>query len=203
DNGYLVRTQVAEIRRHLPRRYHQLLPAAASGDLYIYDLARELVAHANYSLDEPNIEACLRRYQEIAPLTIAELWSFPLLLRVALIEALTGLGARVSHGQELREAAYFWANRLAAASRRGAEVFDRILQTMEAEPIAVEPYFLTCLAEQLQDEEDALAPLQHWIEERLGKPLTEIVRIQHTEEAVQSVSTANAFGSLRTLSRIE
>src|SRR5262249_43952287 len=69
--------------------------------------------------------------------------------------------------------------------------------------IALEPYFLTCLAEQLQDEEDALAPLQHWIEERLGKPLTEIVRTQHTEEAAQSVSTANAFGSLRALSRIE
>ncbi len=203
DNGYLLRTQIAEIRRHLPRYYHQILPAGESGDPYIYELARSLTAYCDYSLDEVNIENTLRRYQEIAPLTIAELWSFPLLLRVALIESLTRMGTQVSGAQGLREAAYLWANRLAAGSRRSVEAFSRILQSMEAEPIALEPYFLTCLAEQLQDEEDALAPLQHWIEDHLGKPLTDIVRIQHTEEAAESVSTANAFGSLRALSRID
>ena len=164
---------------------------------------KTLAAHHNYSLDETNIADCLRRYQEVAPLTIAELWSFPMLLRVALVEALAWLATRISRAQGLREAAYLWANRLAAGARRGPEVFGRILERMESEPIALEPYFLTSLAEQLQEEEDALAPLQHWIEERLGKPLTDIVRVQHTEEAAESVSTANAFGSLRTLSRIE
>jgi len=203
DNGYLIRTQIAEIRRHLPRRYHQILPAGDSGDPYIYELARRLAANSNYTLDEANIEQCLRRYQEIAPLTIAELWSFPLLLRVALIRALTKLAVRISRAQEMREAAYFWANRLAAGSRWSAQVFGRMLQRMEAEPIALEPYFLVCLAEQLQDEEEALAPLQDWIEERLGKPLTEVVRIEHTREAAESISTANAFGSLRALSQIE
>jgi cyclic beta-1,2-glucan synthetase len=203
DNGYLIRTQIAEIRRYLPRRYYQILPAGDTGDPYIHDLALDLCAHSSYDLDETNIENCLRQYQEVAPLTIAELWSFPLFLRLALIEALTRIAARVSRAQGLREAAYFWANRLAAAARRNPEVFGRVLGMMEAEAVALEPYFLTSLAEQLQDEEDALAPLQHWIEERLGQPLTDIVRTQHTEEAAESVSTANAFGSLRALSRIE
>jgi cyclic beta-1,2-glucan synthetase len=203
DNGYLIRTQIAEIRLHLPSRYHQILQAGESGDPYIYELARELSAHTNYSLLESNIEECLRRYQQVAPLTIAELWSFPLLLRVALVEALACLAARISRAHELREAAYFWASRLAVGSRRSPEVFSQILRQMETESFALEPYFVTSLAEQLQDEEDALAPLQHWVEAQLGKPLAEIVRDQHTEEATQSVSTANAFGSLRLLSRIE
>ena len=203
DNGYLLRTQMAEIRRHLPRRYHQILQAGDSGDPYIYELARALAAHSNYSLDETNIANCLRQYQEVAPLTIAELWSFPLVLRVSLIEALTRLATRISGAQGLREAAYLWANRLAAGARRGGQVFGRVMQRMEAEAISLEPYFLTCLAEQLQDEEDALAPLQRWIEEHLGRPLADIVRTQHTGEAAESVSTANAFGSLRALSRIE
>src|ERR1017187_1303608 len=203
DNGYLIRTQIAEIRRHLPNRYHQILPAGESGDPYILELARQLTAHSDYSVDEGNITECLRRYQEVAPLSIAELWSVPVLLRVALVEALTRMAARISRAQELRESAYFWANRLAAGSRRGPQVFDRILHQMEAEPISREAYFLTSLAEQLQDEEEALAPLQHWIEEQLGRPLTEIVRTQHGEEASESVSTANAFGSLRALSRID
>ncbi len=203
DNGYLLRTQIAEIRRHLPSKYHQILQAGDSGDPYILELARALAAHTNYAVDEGSIEDCLRRYQEIAPLTIAELWSFPLVLRLALMEALTRLATRISRGQGLREAAYLWANRLAAGARRGGDAFQRVIGRMETESLALEPYFLTCVAEQLQDEEDALAPLRHWIETHLGQPLTDIVRTQHNAEAAEAVSTANAFGSLRALSRIE
>jgi len=203
DNGHLIRTQIAEIRRHLPRDHHRILPSGVSDDPYIYDLAKELVAHTDHSLSEADIRTCLMAYQRVAPLTIAELWSFPSLLRMALIAELTQLALHVSRKQKLREAAYFWANRLAASSRRGTEVFERMLHQMEAEPIALEPYFLTCLAEQLQDEEDALVPVQHWIEERLKTSLTELVRAEHTSEAAESISTANAFGSLRALARLD
>ncbi len=202
DNGYLIRTQIAEIRRHLPRDHHKILPAGPSGDPYIYELATGLVAQTDRSLNEANIQECLRAYQTVAPLTIAELWAFPLLLRVALIGQVAQLALQVTRKQQLREAAYFWANRLAASSRRGAGTFERMLQAMGAEPVARESYFATCLAEQLQDQEDALAPVQHWIEDRLGTPLTEMVRAEHTSEAAERISTTNAFGSLRTLSRI-
>ena len=66
-----------------------------------------------------NITECLRQYQTAAPLTIAELWFFPLLLRMALFESLARLASRVSRAQQLREVAYLWANRLAASMRRG------------------------------------------------------------------------------------
>jgi cyclic beta-1,2-glucan synthetase len=203
DNGYLIRTQIAEIRHHLPRNHHRIFPAGVSGDPYICELTKELVVHTDHSLNEVNIRDCLRAYQQVAPLTIAELWSVPLLLRMALIGELTQLALQVSRRQQLREACYFWANRLSAASRRGAEVFERMLRLMEAEPVALEPYFMICLAEQLQGEEDALAPIQHWVEERLKTPLTEMVRTEHTREAAECISTANAFDSLRVLSRID
>ena len=203
DNGYLLRTQIAEIRRHLPRAHHKILPAGASGDPYIYELARELVKHADHALNESNIKNCLRVYQQVAPLTIAELWSFALMLRMALIAELAHLALAASQKQQLREAAYFWADRLAVGSRRGTEDFGRVLHLLEAEPAAMETYFLTCLAEQLQDEEDALAPLQQWIEGHMKTPLTEVVRMEHTSEAAESISTANAFGSLRAISRID
>jgi cyclic beta-1,2-glucan synthetase len=202
DNGYLLRTQIAEIRRHLPRDHHKILPAGDSGEPYIYELAQELVGHTDQSLNEINIRECLTAYQEIAPLTIAELWSFALMLRMALIAELAHLAMQASQKQQLREAAYFWANRLAVGSRRGPDVFQNILQRMAAEPVSLEPYFLTCLVEQLQDEEDALAPLQHWIEDRLKTPLTEVVRSEQTREAAEAISTANAFGSLRAMARI-
>ena len=79
----------------------------------------------------------------------------------------------------------------------------RMLTLLAAQPMALEPYFSTCLTEQLQDEETALVPVQQWIESQRGKPLAELVRPEHQREAAEVLSIANAFSSLRTLSRID
>jgi len=83
DNAYLIRTQIAETRRHLPRDYRRLLPGrrARYDCPEVNEMAERLVAETDHSLTEANITECLRQYQTTAPLTIAELWFFPLLLR--------------------------------------------------------------------------------------------------------------------------
>ena len=45
--------------------------------------------------------------------------------------------------------------------------------------------------------------MRAWIQEHFTTPITELVRSEHTHEAAQLVSVANAFGSLRALSRID
>ena len=205
DNAYLIRTQIAETRRHLPRDYAKLLPGrrAPSACPGVYDLAERLVAGTDHTLNEANITECLRQYQTATPLTIAELWLFPLLLRMALFESLARLAIRVSRAQQLREVAYLWANRLAAGMRRGTEEFEKMLARLETEPFALEPCFVTSLAERLQDEDQTLGPVQRWIEDRGQTPLTGVLRSEHSDEASQRISTANAFGSLRALSQID
>ena len=205
DNAYLIRTQIAETRRHLPRDYHRLLPGLRARNTCpdVYDLAERLVADTDHTLNETNITERLRQYQTAAPLTIAELWLFPLLLRMALFESLARLASRVSRAQQLREVAYLWANRLAAGMRRGTDEFEKMLARLETEPFALQPCFVTSLAERLQDEENTLGPVQRWIEDRGKTPLTDLLRSEHSDEASQRISTANAFGSLRALSQID
>src|SRR5580658_2610235 len=201
DNSYLVRTQISEVRRHLPRNF----PKTPSGDGFerVLKSASDLVVETDHSVNESNITSHLLEFQKTAPLSTAELWFLPLFLRIALIEKLADLATAVSHAQQLREAAYLWANRLSTSARSAPQEFDRLLKLMETEPIALQPYFITSLAEQLQDEETALAPMRAWIQEHLTTPITELVRGEHTHEAVQLVSVANASGSLRALSRID
>ena len=205
DNAYLIRTQIAETRRHLPRPYSKRLAVLRLRDTYpdVDDLAGHLVSATDHALSEANITDCLRQYQTVAPLTIAELWFFPLLLRLALFESLARLASRVSRAQQLRELAYLWANRLVVSTRRGTEEFEKMLARLESEPFAVQPCFVTSLAERLQDQEDALGPLKHWIEDRSKMTLTELLRMEHSEEASERISTANAFGSLRAISRMD
>ena len=198
DNSYLIRIQIAEIRRHLPRDLEARMATASPGR-DVLTLARDLVIQTSFAINENNICDFLRQYQVSAPLTIAELWAFPLFLRIALIEELSGIAARVAQAQEQRESAYLWANRLARASRVSDAAFARILKLLESEPLAHQLHFVAALAEQLQDEEQALGPVQRWIEKQLQSPIADIARDLHTKEAAQTVSTANAFGSMRIL----
>ncbi len=215
DNAYLIRTQMAETRRHLPRNpklfpgFHRRFEREYAGP-DVYDLAEHLAASSDQALEETNIAESLRQYQTVTPLTIAELWFFPLLLRMALFESLARLAERVSNAQQLREVAYLWANRLAASMRRGTGEFDPMLARMAGEPFALHPYFVTSLTERLQDQEDTLGPLKHWIESQgAASPLTlpvtlnDLLRSEHTDEASDRISTANAFASLRALARID
>ena len=201
DNSYLIRTQIAEVRRHLPRDLESWI-SSSSANGSVPALAREMVHQCSFAVNENNIRDFLRKYQTTLPLTIAELWAFPLFLRVALIDELIGIGARVAQAQDLREAAYLWANRLAGAARVSDEAFARILKLLDSEPAAREPQFVAALVEQLQDEEQALGPIQRWTAKHFQAPITDLARDLHTKEAAQTVSTANAFGSLRSLASL-
>ncbi len=111
DNAYLTRTSIAEIRRSLPRK-HIRSHSGQYGYLCVYELAADLARYSDNVIDEANISQALTEYQKWTTLSIAELWSFPLLLRLSLIESLTVLARGVDHAQQIREAGYFWANRL-------------------------------------------------------------------------------------------
>ena len=76
DNSYLIRTQIAQVRQHLPRNLERWI-AAGPPEAGVPSLARELVKQCSYSVNADNIKEFLRQRQIARPLTIAELWAFP------------------------------------------------------------------------------------------------------------------------------
>ena len=205
DNAYLIRSNLSEIRSDLPREYRKMLTDSgpASARPRAYRIAQDLIRQSQGSLNEASIIAHLYESQSKEPLRIAELWSFPLFLRMAVVEHLAALATSVACAQRCREAAQLWADRLTAAARRGTDEFNRMLGRMESEDYVRAHHFLMVLAEQLQGEENSFASVQQWIEERLQQPLTDVVRAEHAREAAESVATAQAFGSLRLLSQLD
>jgi len=197
DNLYLIRTNLAEIKQALPRL------RGRSSHVRIYELARNLVKQSGHTVTEANIRDCLREDQRSTPLRIDELWLFPVFLRLALIEELVALACSTSRGQQQRELAFLWADRLIASARKGPDQLETALARMEAEPYALSPQFLASLAEQLQSDEEALARTQFWLETQLEQSLLAVVRMEHAREAEESVATAQAFGSLRTLAHLD
>ena len=100
DNDYHVQRAILQVREDMPFDFYRRLPALGGsadeeGLPRVFALAHGLlhVSHLQLSLS-----ICIRfihAYQERTPLTIAELWAFPTMLRLACLEILTASFARL------------------------------------------------------------------------------------------------------------
>lgn len=94
DNHQVVDAQLRDLHSYLPQHCYWELPKLADGVPRVYALALELIAHADGLVDEETIVRFLRAYQNTRPLTIAEAWGVPIMLRVVLVDVLRRLAGR-------------------------------------------------------------------------------------------------------------
>src|ERR1700687_2663758 len=124
DNFHLVTSEIRDIHQHLPGSYYRQLPTLASrereGHTRIYAMAVELVRHSDSRIDRQQLAMFVNSYQRVAPLTICELWAWPSMLKLALIENLRRLAAETMAARQARLEADAYVARLEADSRDGA-----------------------------------------------------------------------------------
>jgi len=115
DNFHLITSEIVDIRRNLPRTYYRTLPALASreheGHARIYAIAVELIRHSDSRLSLQQLIQFLNSYQRVAPLTIGELWAWPSMLKLALIENLRRLADEMLAARDARRAADHYVSR--------------------------------------------------------------------------------------------
>ena len=99
DNFYLIEEQVRLARRHLPKGYNRELPrlehGPSAGLPRVYDIALEIISHGDGRVDTTSLVRFVTSYQTVTPLKLGELWAIPIMLRLALIENLRRVAARV------------------------------------------------------------------------------------------------------------
>lgn len=99
DNFYVVIRALRQILEDMPRSYYRQLPKLQaeplSGHPRIYALARELLRTCDAGLDLDHVKRFVTAYQELTPLTMGELWALPTMLRVRILEVLSGALAQL------------------------------------------------------------------------------------------------------------
>src|SRR5512144_1918308 len=122
DNFYLIEEQVRTAKRHLPKTYSRELPRLAAGPSArlprVYDLAFEAISHGDGRVDAESLARFVGAYQTVTPLKLGELWAIPIMLRLALIENLRRVGARIAAGTIERNRAGTWADEMLAMAER-------------------------------------------------------------------------------------
>jgi cyclic beta-1,2-glucan synthetase len=104
DNDYQVHRALRQIKKDLPRSFYARLPAIelAADELVprVFALAHELLRATRLQVSLASSVRFVRAYQHGAGLTIAELWAFPTMLRIASIEILvTAITPLVCHSR--------------------------------------------------------------------------------------------------------
>ena len=100
DNEHVVREALEQVRESLPRGYYRTLPSLQSGFREwrprVYAVARRVLEAAGRPIELEFCAPLLEAYQRVASLTIGELWAFPALLRLAVLEDLAKAAAEVA-----------------------------------------------------------------------------------------------------------
>jgi len=115
DNFYLIEEQIRTAKRHLPKGYSRGLPRLLNGPSAglprVYDIALETISHGDGRVDPESLSSFVAAYQTVTTLQLGELWAIPIMLRLALIENLRRVGARIATDRTDRNRADYWADR--------------------------------------------------------------------------------------------
>ena len=200
DNYHLISSEIVGIREHLPRQFYRQLPALATrekaGDARIYAIAVELLRHSDSRLDVPQLTQFLNSYQRVAPLTIGELWAWPIMLKLALIENLRRLVSEIVVGRTARRAADAHVARIDAGSPEA---------TVQIPQDSHDAYLVQML-HRARAYDARRSPLRAALEAHLIARTTvaeDIVRVEHQRQATSQASVANAITSLRLCATID
>jgi cyclic beta-1,2-glucan synthetase len=208
DNFYLVDEQIRTAKRHFPKSYSRGLPRLVKGPSAnlprIYDIALEAVAHGDARLDSDTLIRFIATYQTVAPLRLGELWAFPIMLRLALIENLRRVAARLMVSRNQQNLADRWADRMTAMAEKDSESLILVIGDMARSNPPVEGAFVAEMARRLQGHGAGLALPLSWIEQHLarnGANIEQLVNAEIQQKAADQMSVSNSIGSLRFLGK--
>ncbi len=123
NNFHIVEEQIRDIRSLLSSSFFRELPALDSGPLIglprVYGIAWAFTAHTDSHFDSGLLHRFVAAYQRVQPLTLAELWALPIMLRIVMIENLRRLAARIVESIDGRELADRFADELLGLGASG------------------------------------------------------------------------------------
>jgi cyclic beta-1,2-glucan synthetase len=210
DNFYLIEEEIRTAKRHLPPGYSRELPRLASGPQAglprVYDLALQAVAHGDGRLGRGTLTRFVASYQTVKVLQLGELWAIPIMLRLALIENLRRVAARVVASRTERGVAGQWADRMFEVVDSDPKSLILVVADMARSDPPMTAPFISELARRLHGRSAALELPLRWAEQCLAEShqtIDQLVQLEAQRQAAAQVSVSNSIGSLRLLGSMD
>lgn len=210
DNFYVIEEQAIIARKHFPRAYGQSLPRLSEGPHAgmprVYAMALDIVSHVDGGVDSVNLDAFIASYQTVTTLSLGELWAIPIMLRLALIENLRRVAARLAAVLLDRDSATEWASMLLAVVEESPSDLVIVLADLARANPPFTSAFVAELMRHLHGQSPHFALAQSWLEQRSaeqGTSIAQLVQMESQSQAADQISIGNSVSSLRRLSSID
>ncbi len=202
DNYHIVEEVLREVRQDLPAGYDSELPKLGVAPLVgyprVYALALAVAAHTDCELDETRITRFVESFQEVAPLTIGEIWALPTMFRLVLLENLRRLAEQMTWGWDERER----ADRFVA---EGLDLAASTTSTRFPNPELTDP-FVVRVVRLLRDQgQSSSAAIGRFEGDLLANAMdaNETLRREYHRQAANQVSVGNCVIGLRLLAALD
>ncbi|WP_369699984.1 GH36-type glycosyl hydrolase domain-containing protein [Serratia sp. M24T3] len=207
DNFYLIEEHIRLVRQLLPKNFGKGLPTLIEPQSCprIYDIAAEAIAHSDGHWDANTLVRFITAYQRVTPLKLGELWAFPGMLRLALIENLRRISIEVTKAQQERNLAESWANKIQDSAENDPANLIIVIADMARTNPPRTSAFVAELVRRLQGHGSMLALPLTWIEQRLadvGLSSAELISRFNQQLALNQLSVSNSIAGLRKLNEM-
>ena len=172
----------------------------------MYDIALETISHGDGRVDPENLSSFVAAYQTVSVLKLGELWAIPIMLRLALIENLRRVAARIAADRIDRNLADYWADQMTETAENDPKSLILVIADMARSNPPMMSSFVAEFTRRLQGQSPALALPLTWIEQRLsesGLTIEQSVHSENQKQAADQVSISNSIGSLRFLGAMD
>ncbi|NVN93413.1 MAG: cyclic beta 1-2 glucan synthetase, partial [Desulfuromonadales bacterium] len=210
DNFYLIEEQIRTAKQHLPKGYSRELPRLQNGPSAglprVYDIALETISHGDGRVDPENLSSFVAAYQSAAILKLGELWAIPIMLRLALIENLRRVAARITAHRIDRNLADFWADKMTEIAAKDPNSLILAIADMARSTPPMVSSFVAEFTRRLHGHDPSLSLPLTWIEQQLsgsGLTIEHLVRSENQQLAADQISMSNSIGSLRFLGAMD
>jgi cyclic beta-1,2-glucan synthetase len=210
DNFYLIEEQIQLGKRYLPKGYSKGLPKLTNGPLAghprVYDIVVQIISHSDGHADIQSLNGFINAYQQVSELTLGELWAIPIMLRLALLENLRRVAARIAQDRIDADLAHEWADKLIKTSEQDAKNLVLTLADMARSNPPLRSAFIAEFFRKLQWKGGALALPLSWLEQQLAESsltINAMVLMENQKQAADQVSITNSINSLRFLAKLD
>ncbi|MGH8111376.1 MAG: glucoamylase family protein, partial [Rhodanobacteraceae bacterium] len=160
------------------------------------------VAQLDGNVEPKAVERYLADYQQHAPCDLIEIWTLPVLMRVALIEGLAEEAAAITRRMQAYADAEHWSDQLIEVAAHASNQMLVSVAEMASTDVFASPAFAAEFYRLLEGKHPALKLALTFAEQQLAERGTSVARVIEEEARAQAsdqVSIANRINSLRVI----
>ena len=211
DNYYVIDEAVKNIKLELPKRKYINFLGLANGNYAgfarVYVLASEIVNYTDNKIDGKNLSNYIQAYQKNKTLSMEEIWSIGIFIKIALIENIRKICEKIHVSQLQKYKVENIIERLVEQKNKDELQFTRLSEYKDklTKYTEMKYPFIEYLSYKLKQYGKKAYPYISILEEqvnRAGMDLDEAIKKEHFEIAINKVSMGNCITSIKNLNRI-